>query len=184
MRGVLPVVLGLVCLAVSWIGCGGTVFHDQTSLHDADASVDADASKKDGSKDGAPDAKLDGGKDALSDYFDPGCPDAPLPVIDNQCDPLAPPPGDCMQGEACYPYVIYPSDPCEAEYYGSMCSEAGTSVQDEPCYGGAECAPGFTCVVSGAGTICVQMCDLHKLGSCPDGRVCEPIDVLGYGGCL
>ena len=154
-------------------------------LPGADASREADA-RKDGAKDGA--AGKDAGKDqwqkdALPDYVDPGCPDAPPPVIDNQCDPLHPNPYDCPEGEACYPYVISPLEPCEAEIYGAQCEYAGTGQQNDPCYG-EPCAPKHTCVITGAGIMCVRLCDLKVPGSCPEGMVCEPIDVLGYGGCL
>lgn len=181
MRGALPILLGIGLMSFFWASCGGTVTSSETELQEPDAGMNPDA-KKDASKDAKTDVK-DAGKDALPDYIDPGCPDAPAPIIDNLCDPLAPAPGDCPQGEACYPYVIYPSEPCEAELYGSVCSPAGTATQDEPC-GYDLCAAGHACVVTGAGTVCVLMCELDKIGACPDGRVCEPIDVLGYGGCL
>lgn len=183
MRGALPFFAGICLLPFWWTACGGTVSSSETDWETEDAAPGPDA-KKDSGKDADADAKKDSGKDALPDYFDPGCPDAPAPIIDNLCDPLAPAPGECMEGEACYPYVLYPTEPCEAEIYGSMCAMAGTAVQDEPCFGGPECAPGHVCVVTGAGTVCVLMCELDKIASCPDGRVCEPIDVLGYGGCL
>lgn len=181
MRGALPVLLGIGLLPFFWASCGGTVTSSETEWGEPDASGGPDA-KKDAAKDGHADAK-DAGKDALPDYFDPGCPDAPAPIIDNVCDPLAPPPGDCLEDEACYPYVVYPTEPCQAEMYGSMCAPAGTAKQDEPCDYDM-CAAGYVCVVTGAGTVCVRMCELDKIGACPDGRVCEPIDVLGYGGCL
>lgn len=183
MRRELALLLGLAALAAPWAACGGTVTSGDTELPGADAST-LDA-KKDSTKDAfvKDTAKDTTGKDVLPDYQDPGCPDAPAPIIDNQCDPLKPAPGDCYSGEACYPYVIYPTEPCEAEIYGALCEPAGTGQQSDPCYGEA-CAPQHVCVITGAGTQCVRLCDLNKPASCPDGFVCEPIDVLGYGGCL
>jgi hypothetical protein len=184
MRRVPYLLLGLTALAWPWAACGGTVSTGDTELPGTDAST-ADA-KKDSAKDALPhkDSGNDvWGKDVLPDYYDPGCPDAPAPIIDKECDPLKSPPGDCMSGEACYPYVIYPTEPCEAEVYGAICEPAGTGEQSDPCYGEA-CAPQHVCVITGAGTQCVRLCDLNKPAACPDGLVCEPIDVLGYGGCL
>jgi hypothetical protein len=121
----------------------------------------------------------------LDEYHDPGCPDVGPPPVQNDCDPLAPQPGGCAVGEACYPYVEYPSpgDPCGVEAYGAICSTPGSGTQGSPCdY--EQCAAGFICVVSGQGTQCIALCSLAHPGSCPDGMVCEPIDVPGYGGCL
>jgi hypothetical protein len=179
--------------------CGGSVGFSQNLDEDAGGgggagwggSAGADAAKpKDAGKDrdGDAPATLDTEKpkkDAFDEYNDPGCPDAPGPIIDNQCDPLSPWNG-CPPGEACYPYVVYPSpgDPCDVERYGATCEPAGTLGQEKYCMGTNQCAPGFVCVVSGSGNKCVKLCSPGKLGSCPDGLVCEPLDVPGYGGCL
>ncbi|MBI5532366.1 MAG: hypothetical protein HY898_06610 [Deltaproteobacteria bacterium] len=184
MRWVIPVLSGVTALALSFSACGGTVYQQESDLIGQDSGTDA---KKDSAKDSTPGkdvvVKDQWHPDVLPDYADPGCPDAPPPIIDKQCEPLKAPPGDCLEGEACYPYVIYPSAPCEAETYGAMCEPAGTGQQNEPCYG-EPCAPGHVCVITGAGTVCVQLCSLTQPGSCPDGLVCESIDVTGYGGCL
>jgi predicted small lipoprotein YifL len=184
MRRELPWLFGIALLTAGWAACGGSVEHGDTELPGADAGVD------DAKKDSAKDVVTDKGagwdvtsEDALPDYQDPGCPDAPPAIIDNQCDPLNPKPYDCPEGEACFPYVIYPSAPCEAEIYGAVCYYEGTGKQGDPCYG-EPCASQHVCVVTGAGTVCVRLCELKVPGSCPNGMVCEPIDVLGYGGCL
>ena len=125
MRRAPYLLLALLALASPWAACGGTVTSADSELPGADAAAD----RKDSSKDALikKDADKDvWGKDVLPDYNDPGCPDAPPPVVDNQCDPLKPAPGNCLEGEACYPYVIYPSEPCEAEIYGALCEPAGT----------------------------------------------------------
>ncbi len=82
--------------------------------------------------------------------------------------------------------MTYPTAPCAAGGHGSVCTKAGTRKQGGPCGtgAGAECAAGFVCVVSGAGNQCVQLCKPGSPGVCPDGLVCSPIDVPGFGGCL
>jgi hypothetical protein len=56
--------------------------------------------------------------------------------------------------------------------------------QGDPCGGGHYCSGGYVCVITGSGTQCVQLCNLKGISGCPDGLVCEPIDVKGFGGCL
>jgi hypothetical protein len=55
--------------------------------------------------------------------------------------------------------------------------------QGETCSSALDCAGGFICVITGAGTSCAQYCDLGKTGGCPEGYVCEPLDVSGMGVC-
>jgi hypothetical protein len=168
------------------VGCGGTVYSSDPGGGDAEADAPVDAPGWDAA-DAADAAKPDADAssiDAFDEYVDPGCPDAPPPSTAFVCDPLAPPPGDCAEGEACYPYVQYPSAPCEAEVYGSYCRVAGIQTQGEICGSGDDCAAGFVCVVSGSGTQCVRLCSLTDPSSCPNGQICGPIDVVGMGGCL
>ncbi len=171
------------------VGCGGTVYTSDPQPGDASSDgpgvLMPDAG--DGGKDAAkPDAKTDGSgeHDAFEEYVDPGCPDAAAPVFAFECDPLAPPPGGCPELEACYPYVDYPSDPCEAEVYGAYCLPAGSQTQGQPCASPLDCAAGFVCVVSGSGNQCVRVCSLTDPSTCPEGQICEPLDVAGFGGCL
>ncbi len=123
----------------------------------------------------------DGG---LPDYVDPGCENQPPPIQDFSCDPYAQGNGDCGPGEGCYIFVDYPSVPCGQEVYGSYCALAGTGQQGAACGGGQDCAPSHVCVITGSGTQCVQLCQLSGPDGCPQGLVCEPIDVDGFGGCL
>ncbi len=133
-----------------------------------------------GGKDGGiPDSKPP--PDALPDYVDPGCPDKPPPKGEFSCDPYK---QNCKKGEACHIFVDYPKEPCGQEIYGSFCGPAGPGMQGDACGGGAACAAGFVCVITGSGTQCVKLCTLMGKSGCPDGYVCEPIDVKGFGGCL
>ena len=126
----------------------------------------------------------DGGKDAFPDYTDPGCPNAPPPIQDFQCDPYHQGNGDCPPTEGCYIYVQYPSEPCGQETYGAFCQVAGPGQQGDACQGAQACGAGLACVVTGSGTQCVNLCPLTGPSGCPSGFVCEPIDVEGFGGCL
>lgn len=175
----------LPALLLSAPACSGSV-EALDGDNQRDAAADApDGAVLDARPDHATDSapKPDATADAFDEYVDPGCPDAPAPVFDYQCDPLAPP-GECLEGEGCYPYVGYPAEPCGAEVYGSMCLAVGTGSQGDGCYGPQECAAGFVCVVSGSGNQCVRICSLTDPTTCPNGQVCEPLDVAGLGGCL
>jgi hypothetical protein len=134
----------------------------------------------------------DAGKDAFEEYMDPPCPTHPPPVLDFKCDPYMQvpncpaddPKGCCMPGQGCYIFVDYPADPCAAETYGAQCIPAGNGGQGAPCMGPEACVAGASCVITGSGDQCVMLCPLIGPSNCPDGTVCEPIDVSGYGGCL
>jgi hypothetical protein len=78
----------------------------------------------------------------------------------------------------------YPQEPCGQEVYGSVCQPAGPGMQGADCSGPEDCGAGFSCVVTGSGVQCTQLCELTGPSGCPDGLVCEPIDVEGFGGCL
>jgi len=121
-----------------------------------------------------------GSASASTGYVDPGCPDAGPPVMMFECDPYA---QDCPPNQGCYIFTQNPTDPCGQEIYGATCAPAGNGKQGAPC-DGAGCAAGFTCTVTGSGNQCIQLCQLEGSSSCPDGLVCQPIDVLGFGGCL
>ena len=138
-----------------------------------DAGKDArDSGKHDAKR---PDAGWDG-------WVDPGCPDAaPLPP-QNDCDPFASDSG-CQFGEGCYPWIDYPTEPCAQQQFGTICAPAGNGTQGDPC-GGGPCASGHSCVITGEGTQCVQLCALVGPDTCPPGLFCVPTDVEGYGGCF
>ncbi len=99
------------------------------------------------------------------------------------CDPYNQDNGDCQPGQGCFIFTDPPQTPCGQEVYGAECDTAGPGQQGAPC-NGSGCAAGFTCVVSGAGNQCVQLCELQGDSGCPSGLVCQPIDVEGFGGCL
>jgi hypothetical protein len=117
-------------------------------------------------------------------FIDPGCPPASeLPPID-ECDPLAAVSG-CSEGESCFPYVDYPSGPCEVERYGTTCLPAGPGTQGDSCASQA-CAADHICVSTGRGTQCARLCGLASDAPrvCAPGLLCLPIDIEGFGGCL
>jgi hypothetical protein len=130
---------------------------------------------------------LDAGHhDAFDDYEDPGCPDAGPPLQQFECDPFKQNNGDCGPGNGCYITVTYPTEQCGQETYGSVCLPEGPGGQDDPCNGAQDCKAGFACVVAGIGQPqCIRLCHLTGPSSdCPQGLLCEPIDVEGFGGCL
>ena len=141
---------------------------------DADALVDADA---------VVDGDTDVSVDVSSDYVAPECPDAPPPPLDEECELFVK--DSCPTGLACFPFVEYPApgDDCAQERYGTQCRIAGSRLQGEPC-GGGDCAAGHICVLTGEGTICVQLCATDGSGTCPPGLLCEAVDIQpGVGGC-
>jgi hypothetical protein len=175
-------------LVIGAIGCGGVVGQEPLTYFD-DAGNPLDVGSSDTGVDAfRPDTSIDTGRDSVRDaaldtWFDPGCPDAPLPAKDFKCDPLKPAPGDCGKNQACFPYVDYPTDPCGHEVYHAACFPAGPGRQGDPC-SEVTCAAGFICVATGAGNVCVSLCNPGKAGGCPEGLVCGPTDVPGVGGCL
>jgi hypothetical protein len=127
---------------------------------------------------------IDAGADGFDPWVDTPCEDQPPPIEDYACDPYAQGNGDCLEGDACYIYVQYPTEPCGQEIYGASCLPEGVGGQGAPCAGPMDCGGGHVCVVTGSGTQCVQYCRLEGPSGCPSGLVCEPIDVEGFGGCL
>lgn len=160
-------------------GCGHTVIVDDPSVGGPGGGAGSPRGSGGGGGGGA-----DPGDDPLEEYIDPGCPEVVPPITDFRCDPYDQTNGICGPGEGCFIYVQYPREPCGQEIYGSYCALAGTGVQGDPCGGGQRCAAGFTCVVTGSGTQCVELCPLSGDDTCAPGFVCEPIDVEGMGGCL
>ena len=174
-------------LTVFIVGCGGTTKRGLDDEVDADTVTSTSTTGVGGS--GMPDAEPDAGPDAamdvVSDYVDPGCPDAapPEPVI--ECQPLAVPDG-CAPGLSCYPYIQRPDgDGCGFEQYGARCLEPGLVAPGERCGGEfGWCAAGALCVVGSLpGARCLQLCDPFGPNTCPNGLICAPVDVEGYGVC-
>lgn len=117
-------------------------------------------------------------------FMDPGCPPmAPAPPA-NECDPLAPD-ASCPPDQACFPFVIYPSRPCEVERYGARCQPVGPGVQGDPC-SRQGCAAEHICISTGRGTQCARICSFAADAPdvCEPGLLCLPIDIEGFGGCL
>lgn len=118
-------------------------------------------------------------------FMEPGCPPPPPTPPDlTECDPVASPTG-CPVGQSCFPFVRYPTGPCEVERFGTLCMPAGPGTQGESCSTDA-CAAEHICVSTGRGTQCVQLCSFAP-GSpnvCAAGLLCLPIDIEGFGGCL
>ena len=117
-------------------------------------------------------------------YVDPHCPDAAPPQLIKECDVFDP--NSCGDPSvACYPMVIPPQQKCESETYGSFCAQVGTGTQGASCGNTSGCAAGFVCLITGASTSCAKMCEYGSgAHSCPDGFVCEPIDIPGFQACL
>ncbi len=126
----------------------------------------------------------DGASPDANGYVDPQCPDAGAPLHYNECDVFDP--NSCgSPDEACYPMVIPPQHKCEPETYGAFCTYVGTGTQGAPCGTGSGCAAGFVCLITGASTECAKMCEFGSgTHTCPDGFVCEPIDIPGFAACL
>ncbi len=170
--------------AVLALACGGSIEPDFTESTDKkdgstrDGTSLIDGGKKDGTivplKDGSV------GKDA-NNFVDPKCPNTPPPNTAYECD-VAKQKG-CKAGEACSPFVDYPTDPCDPETYGSLCIPAGTGTQGSACDGQRACAAGYICVITGAGTNCAKYCDLNNPSGCTDGLICDAVDVSGVGVC-
>jgi len=124
-----------------------------------------------------PDGSSDG-----NGFVDPHCPDAGTPQVDQECDVFL---QNCDVGEACYPFDIPPKKACQSEVYGTFCAQVGSGTQGSACDNGAGCGAGFVCLITGANTSCAKMCDLGGTAhGCPDGFVCEPIDIPGFSACL
>jgi hypothetical protein len=177
--------------------CGGSVTADGSGTGGSGGSL-ADGGKHDAKADGHTGGS--GGTGAFGgtgasggsggtggSYVDPGCPDAAPPPTQFDCDPYGA--NQCPDGEACFPWVDYPTSPCGFETYGASCSPAGTQQQGDPCGNVtpgsiALCAPGFVCVIAGEGDAqCVELCKLQGPNTCPHGLLCLPVDVEGIGGC-
>jgi hypothetical protein len=46
-----------------------------------------------------------------------------------------------------------------------------------------DCAPGYLCIVTYSGSVCLQACNPEEVGNCPVGLFCDGIAVIGVGGC-
>ena len=117
-------------------------------------------------------------------FSPPSCPPATSPPPSVECDPLAEDSG-CAAGQSCFPFVDYPTSPCEVELYGARCAPSGFGVQGDSCTDSL-CAADHICVSTGRGTLCARLCGLSAAAPevCDPGLLCLPIDIEGFGGCL
>jgi hypothetical protein len=182
--------MGWLAVVTLCCGCGGKSRHGSTGVDDGGpqpftTGAGGTGGLPDAGLDGAADAAEDAPSDVLSDYVDPGCPDAEPPPPQNECDPLAEETG-CDAGFACYPGLDRPfGDGCEFEVFGSSCLPPGTATQGERCGNEFEwCAAQHICVVGASvGPRCARLCDPTSLNTCPNGLICGLVDVEGYGVC-
>jgi hypothetical protein len=117
-------------------------------------------------------------------FEEPGCAPVVAPPPINECDPLSETSG-CADGESCFPFVDYPTGPCEVERFGALCLVAGPGTQGDSCARQA-CAADHICVSTGRGTQCARLCGMSSdaVNVCAPGLLCLPIDIDGFGGCL
>jgi hypothetical protein len=174
--------LGL-CLCA--LGCGGKA---ELPLSRRDAPVPTPALPLDPPELNPPDAGSPplGGPSRPDPipFEEPGCPPASnLPDIQD-CDPLDSS-AQCPEGTSCFPFVSYPSGPCEVERFGAMCLPAGSGTQGDSC-SMQRCSADHICVSTGRGTQCARLCSLTggATNVCAPGLLCLPIDIEGFGGCL
>jgi len=165
-----------IALAASVFGCARS-----QPYRDMDGSVDAAV---DGGRVGRRDAASTDGGYLYDVYVDPGCDGAP-PIdaaIARVCDPYAS--GECPDGQACYPYAIYPEGSCGDELFGTECAPAGGGLQGDHCTSTLDCAGGFACFITGEGNQCKQLCNQDGSGRpCPRGLICGWTDLADYGVC-
>jgi len=117
-------------------------------------------------------------------FEEPGCPPITSPPPVRECDPLEQVSG-CPDGQSCFPFVDYPSGPCEVERFGTFCALSGSGTQGDSC-AAEPCAAEHICVSTGRGTQCARLCALSddSRDVCAPGLLCLPIDIEGFGGCL
>lgn len=171
--------------ALTQLGCGAQSGEVERTWHVDRAHAAGDAGPKDG-PDAAPD-DADPSSDPTDDsseptFADPGCPEIEEPPDSIVCDPLLGS-SECGDGYACSPYVDYPSEPCEAERFGTECALAGPGIQGDSCVLD-DCAAGFLCVAGNQGTVCAQLCVSPGPNTCPVGLLCGTVDLKGYGVCF
>ncbi len=170
-----------VVVTLAFAACGGSVQGDDPGDEDAgqvpdagqrDGAVEARAGRG-GSGGSGGDGSVDSGRGGtgLKGAIDPTCPDATPPEPIYECNPVAPAPGGCPNGQACYFDVEYGGSLCAANRVIARCGRQGTGTQDEPCAGDDQCAGDFLCV--GAPFFCSRRCRPGE--PCEDGLICEGV---------
>ena len=160
--------------------CGGSV--QVTDQNDDDAAFPAlDAGRRDSGVDaragsggsGGSGGRRDSGRGGtgLRGAVDPTCPDAAPPEPIYECDPVAPKPGGCPSGQACYFDAEYGGSPCAPNRVIARCGPEGSGTQGTPCGGDNECEGDFLC--TGVPYVCGRRCSPGE--PCPDGLICEGI---------
>src|SRR4051794_19818940 len=127
MRGAgLAMVFGL-----SFAACGGDAAVELTRRSGFVPQPASPAPDTGGADAGsAPAPPPDPSEGAPPPFDAPECPAVPTPPPMNECDPLSAS-SDCPIGESCFPFVLYPSGPCEVERYGAACMPSGAGTQGD-----------------------------------------------------
>lgn len=178
--------LGAAFAVIALASCGGLAEHasvsDDAGRH-RDAGRDAAADRTEPGDDASPpDANVDSD---LPAYVEDACPPSTPDPPSYECDPFSASAPQCSKGYGCYPVPPAGKDPCHPGSWGTTCMAAGIGTQGASCNGSRMfCAAGYVCVKTGAGDQCVKLCRLQQLEPCTDGLVCNPLDVIGFGGCL
>lgn len=164
------------------LGCGGNTDYSMVSFSGGTGSTLAAGGSSSQWSNGS--GGLGTGGQNYSTYNAVGCPDSgTVPTVIQECDLFSAVSG-CPDGQACFPAIRANLDPCQPEKYYYVCSYAGTGTQWQNCNSANDCAQGFVCVVTNAGTKCQRMCSTDdSSASCPPGLFCDPIDVAGVGSC-
>lgn len=172
----------VVALAAGLAAAGCPRSNTPTPAPDAAVSLDAGVDSGRSGRDSGP---RDSGP-GWDVFADPGCDAGALPdgaVRDFSCDPLDP--RSCGEELGCYAAAFPSEGPCGEETFRSYCLGPGPGGQGDRCREPTDCAPGYTCVVTGAGTQCAQVCDPSGgAPGCPRGWLCRGTDIPGYGVCF
>ena len=165
-----------LALALTVVACGGVVEGQKAPSEDpGDGAVEY--SSAGGHSDGAGGTTVSttgGSGGGLRGAAEVACPDAGAPEPILECDLLAASPAGCPSGQACYPDVLFGSDPCDPTTFISFCQPEGTGTQGTPCTTDSECAGDYSCV--GTPFRCAQRCSPEQ--PCSDGLICE--GVVGF----
>ncbi len=166
-----------------FLGCGGNTDYSTVSFAGGSGSTLASG----GSSTHWPVATggtVGTGGRGYSTYTAVGCPDSgAAPIVVQECNLFSTVSG-CPDGQACFPAIRSSADLCQPEMYYYVCSYAGSGTQWDTCSSANDCAQGFICVVTNAGTKCQRTCSMDDSSAvCPPGLFCDPIDVAGVGTC-